>query len=699
MTQSQTALDVARLISQARAGDARATEELIAEHLPLIYNIVGRALDGHPDVDDIVQETMLRALRALPSLREPARFRSWLIAIAYRQIQLYLRDKRTARLRLVAEQPELADPAGDFAERATAELVADAQRRDLVEAARWLDDDDRRLLGLWWQEAAGELSRAELADALGVRPKHAAVRVQRMKAQLDSVRAVVGALHARPRCPELTGLVRRWNGIADPLWRKRLTRHVRECPRCVTSGRGLIAPEQLLLGAAMLPVPATLTAKVGGLAAATPTHVLPTFLQHKALAATGAAAVLATVGFVYAVHYSPAPPDAPIAAAPPPPVSTTTPRPATATTTAATTRSPSLSPATSTTPPPADQGQGVQRADIFVAPDGSDDGDGSLRRPYATLGKAVAEVRPGQTIALRGGTYRPAAGIDITTSGTAQRRIVLSNYRDERPVVDASGLSAGQWAFAQRASWWTVQGLEVTGSADHAYVCLGCRDTVFRRLSMHDNARSGLMLRGDGTTGNQVLDSDFTSNRAPGAGTGLSIQFGSGAGNVVRGNRFAGNGNAGLDLGAFGSPVTIEYNWSYGNGGTGFVLGGGTPTAVAAHKLRHNAAWANGSNGFSDEGNTAALELTNNTAWRNSGTGFHLPDAPATVRADVSVDNGRPYELNQAATPTRTGGQQPATFRSTDPAEAEGPRTTTGALPPTGFLQTGDGNGASMNGT
>ena len=42
----------------------------------------------------------------------------------------------------------------------------------------------------------------------------------------------------------------------------------------------------------------------------------------------------------------------------------------------------------------------------------------------------VAVVRPGQTIAVRGGTSRPAATTVITTSGTAARPIVLSNYRD-----------------------------------------------------------------------------------------------------------------------------------------------------------------------------------------------------------------------------------------------------------------------------
>jgi RNA polymerase sigma factor (sigma-70 family) len=699
VTQSQAVgLDVARLVRDAQAGSAGALDALVAEHLPLVYNIIGRALHGHPDVDDLVQETMLRSIHALPGLREPDRYRSWLVAIAYRQIQLHLRSRQATRLRRAAVPPELADPAGDFAERTTAELVVAEQRRELVEAVGWLDPADRTLLGLWWQEAAGDLTRGELAAALRVKPNHAAVRVQRMKAQLDAARGVVRALRARPRCPDLDGQVRRWNGVADPLWRKRLVRHVRDCPQCAARGRGLVAPEELLLGLAALPVPAVL------LAAVKPALVAKagiTALHYKALAVGTAATLAVTGGVVFAVHQTDLPPADRGTAIAAPELTTRplTPTPAGPASSAPVTPSatPAGGPAT---------GLGVQRADIYVAPDGEDSGDGTLRRPYRSLQKAVAAVRPGETIALRGGTYRPAAGITITSTGTASRRVVLSNYRDERPVIDASAIPADQWAITQRTAYWTVQGLEVRGSRSHAYVCRACSNTVFRRLSLHDNARSGLLLRDPGTTANQVLDSDFSANRDPsgatGVGIGLGVQFGSGAGNLIRGNRASGNAAVGFDLGSFASPVTVEYNWAYGNGASGFTLGGNDPPVIAAHRLRHDAAWDNGGDGFTDEGNTAALELTNNTAFRNRGTGFALPHAAAVLRGNASIANADAESLAPAARADRNSWQQEdwsaARFRSIDPAEAQGPRTAAGKLPGTAFLTTGNGVGASMSG-
>src|ERR1700744_6679898 len=85
-TPSEIDPDVATVVA-AQRGDRRALDALAAAYLPLIYNIVGRAMNGHPDVDDVVQETMFRAVRGVGELRDPAAFRSWLVAIAIRQVR------------------------------------------------------------------------------------------------------------------------------------------------------------------------------------------------------------------------------------------------------------------------------------------------------------------------------------------------------------------------------------------------------------------------------------------------------------------------------------------------------------------------------------------------------------------------------------------------------------------------------------
>ncbi|WP_354644020.1 sigma-70 family RNA polymerase sigma factor [Kitasatospora camelliae] len=240
------------LVRAARDGDGRAREQLVAEHMPLVYNVVGRALDGHADVDDVVQETMFRALDGLAGLREPSSFRSWLIAIAMNQIRRRWTARQQGPIPELDRLSALPDPGGDFTGLTILRLGLSGQRREVAEATRWLDDNDRELLSLWWQEAAGHLDRAELAESLGVTPQHAAVRVQRMKGQLEIGRVTVRVLAARPRCHELEDLLAPWDGRPAPLWRKRINRHVRACTRCSRQGLDLVPAEGLLAGMALV---------------------------------------------------------------------------------------------------------------------------------------------------------------------------------------------------------------------------------------------------------------------------------------------------------------------------------------------------------------------------------------------------------------------------------------------------------------
>lgn len=264
--------DTATVVA-ARAGDPDAVDRLVAGYLPLVYSVVGRALRGHADVDDVVQDTMLRALRGLGDLRDPEAFRSWLVAIAVRQVRERHRVRGTAPDALPDDGAD-GDPGADFTDLAIVRLELSGQRRETAEATRWLDEDDRELLALWWLEASGELTRDEIVDALDVTRAHAAVRVQRMKGQLETARVVVRALAATPPCADLLAVTAGWDGRPAPVWRKRVARHTRECPQCAPAWHGLVAADRLLVGLGLVPVPLALAALrdgvVPGLAVSAP---------------------------------------------------------------------------------------------------------------------------------------------------------------------------------------------------------------------------------------------------------------------------------------------------------------------------------------------------------------------------------------------------------------------------------------------
>ena len=165
--------DMSAVVDAARRGDQAAMDELVSHYLPLVYNIVGRALNRSSDVDDVVQNTMLNVVRGLAGVRDPQLFRSWLVAVTMNEVRAYRQyqhatpaPRRTSHLiaRVPTSGPTLT------------QLHLSDQRAEVVLATRWLDDDHRHLLSLLWLVEAGHLSRADLVEALQTDPHHVTVR-------------------------------------------------------------------------------------------------------------------------------------------------------------------------------------------------------------------------------------------------------------------------------------------------------------------------------------------------------------------------------------------------------------------------------------------------------------------------------------------------------------------------------------------
>ena len=341
---------------------------------------------------------------------------------------------------------------------------------------------------------------------------------------------------------------------------------------------------------------------------------------------------------------------------------------------------------------------------LFVATTGSDSGAGTQASPYKTINKAVSVAQAGQTILVRGGTYRPTSTIKATTSGTAASRITLRPYSAEKVVLDLSSLPSGNWGLDVRANYWIVQDLEVKNGPSHAIVCTSCSYDIFQRLNSHDNQDSGLALRGANTVGNLISNSDFHHNHDDVTlgqnADGLAIKFGSGAGNVIRGVRLYDNSDDGLDTWAFTSPIKVLNSWAYGNGvnrwnikgfegnGNGFKLGGGSPVPAVAHVVTGSKAWDNAGNGFTENSNPGSLVLTKNTAFRNSASGYFFSVSTAKLTANLDLKNTKSVSIGGKVTASGNSWQSStaAKVANTDPTVAEGARAADGSLPSTTFL-------------
>lgn len=159
----------ASLVQAARDGDAQALGALLDCHRPLILAVAWRLTGDRDAAEDVVQEALVRTLRALPGLREAAAFRPWLLRITVRLCLSLPRRMATQ----AAPLPELTDP--DTPES----LLLQSERTRLIEAALLrLPPRHRVLLILRDVE---DLSYAEMADVLGCSSNAVKVRLSRAR--------------------------------------------------------------------------------------------------------------------------------------------------------------------------------------------------------------------------------------------------------------------------------------------------------------------------------------------------------------------------------------------------------------------------------------------------------------------------------------------------------------------------------------
>ncbi|MBO9605848.1 MAG: carbohydrate binding domain-containing protein [Paenibacillaceae bacterium] len=82
-------------------------------------------------------------------------------------------------------------------------------------------------------------------------------------------------------------------------------------------------------------------------------------------------------------------------------------------------------------------------ATYYVATNGSDSNSGSIGSPFRTIQHAADVTAPGDTVLIRGGTYRES--VTVTRSGTASEPIVFAPYEDESVTISGADLVPNNW--------------------------------------------------------------------------------------------------------------------------------------------------------------------------------------------------------------------------------------------------------------
>jgi len=88
----------ADLVRAYRGGDQRAATSLVSRHAAALARFLAGAGADSGDLDDLVQETLIRAFRALEGWRGEAAFRSWLLSIASNLLKDQFRRRKGTQL-------------------------------------------------------------------------------------------------------------------------------------------------------------------------------------------------------------------------------------------------------------------------------------------------------------------------------------------------------------------------------------------------------------------------------------------------------------------------------------------------------------------------------------------------------------------------------------------------------------------------
>lgn len=183
---SQNGTDEAKLVAQAREGDARSFSELVRRYEGKIFRLAQHVTQNREDAEDVLQETFMKAYEHLDQFQGNSKFYTWIVRIAVNQALMKLRRRKTDKS---VSLDETIDTGEDTLVREIAawdENPEDRYSREelgkiLETAIQSLDSPYRSVFVL---RDIDELSTEETAEALGLSVPAVKSRLLRARLQL-----------------------------------------------------------------------------------------------------------------------------------------------------------------------------------------------------------------------------------------------------------------------------------------------------------------------------------------------------------------------------------------------------------------------------------------------------------------------------------------------------------------------------------
>lgn len=162
-------MEITKLVAKAAAGDSDAFITLVKQLEKPLHHMAKSILHKDEDVADALQETILKAYKALPSLREPKFFKTWMFRILINECNNIIAKRPSA---VVYEEvpPPIASGADDYG------------KVELREAVDRLDESQRIAVILHYFQ---DLPLRQVAQVLDISESAVKMRLLRAREALQ----------------------------------------------------------------------------------------------------------------------------------------------------------------------------------------------------------------------------------------------------------------------------------------------------------------------------------------------------------------------------------------------------------------------------------------------------------------------------------------------------------------------------------
>lgn len=155
-------------IDRLVAGDRRGFGELVERTSPKIFALGLRMLGNEQDAEDMLQETYLKAFKALPNFEKRSSISTWLFRIAANEALMLLRKRKSGASLVEVEKDDEQDDSAleivDWCCLPEQELVSTETREKLNEAAENLSPALRMVFQLRDVDGFSITETAEILD-------------------------------------------------------------------------------------------------------------------------------------------------------------------------------------------------------------------------------------------------------------------------------------------------------------------------------------------------------------------------------------------------------------------------------------------------------------------------------------------------------------------------------------------------------